>query len=209
MKKMFGALAVLVVLAGCGGQEKDNEEGSMNFADSSIIYDCQGEEVYAEFDNTVSPSIVKLSFMDRDDVSIVLENVETGSGAKYMQGDVVFWTHQGEATLSMNDEGSESLTCTEVSDDMSKDAEVMTDENGNTVTPGCETWFDGCNTCQVGEPGMPMACTRKYCAPEMMQSAKCLDDDIKAECEAAGGVWVDELNECMEDPENMAGSGEK
>jgi len=40
------------------------------------------------------------------------------------------------------------------------------------IPEGCESWFDGCNNCMVGENGM-LACTRMFCAPEMMKPAKC------------------------------------
>lgn len=31
------------------------------------------------------------------------------------------------------------------------------------IPEDCVTWFDGCNTCSVGEPGAPMACTMMAC----------------------------------------------
>jgi len=53
--------------------------------------------------------------------------------------------------------------------------EVIVDANGNTVTAGCQSWFDGCNTCKVGESGTPMACTMMACDATTMQPAKCMD----------------------------------
>ncbi len=49
---------------------------------------------------------------------------------------------------------------------------VVEDEVVNDNVPeGCITWFDGCNNCSVGEPGMPMACTMMACA--QMQEPYC------------------------------------
>lgn len=47
------------------------------------------------------------------------------------------------------------------------------------VPENCELWFDGCNNCMVGENG-DLACTRKFCSPEMMMEPKCtqLKSDI-------------------------------
>ncbi len=41
------------------------------------------------------------------------------------------------------------------------------------IPEGCESWFDGCNNCMVGENGM-LACTRMFCSPEMMKEPKCV-----------------------------------
>jgi hypothetical protein len=94
-----------------------------------------------------------------------------------------------------------------------KDAEVMVDANGNIITPGCQSWFDGCNTCKVGELGAPMACTMMACDATSMQPAKCMDEDslviAKENCAKAGGTWSVEQNSCFEDPSTMAGEGEK
>lgn len=38
----------------------------------------------------------------------------------------------------------------------------------------CTSWFDGCNNCFVND-GELGGCTRKYCAPEVMQEPKCLE----------------------------------
>lgn len=49
---------------------------------------------------------------------------------------------------------------------------------GGGVAPppeGCVVWFDGCNNCQVGAPGAPMACTMKYCPSESMQEPYCAE----------------------------------
>jgi peptidoglycan-N-acetylglucosamine deacetylase len=48
--------------------------------------------------------------------------------------------------------------------------EVNEEEN---ILENCETYFDGCNDCMVGENDM-LACTRKFCSDEMMREPKCL-----------------------------------
>ncbi len=86
----------------------------------------------------------------------------------------------------------------------------------------CEVWFDGCNTCQCGE--VP-ACTQRFCAPDQIQPAECLDfaacgngevelgeecddgnlvgfDGCSADCEielcpGSCAVWFDGCNTCQ------------
>lgn len=78
------------------------------------------------------------------------------------------------------DETQEQITAietkiTELEAKCSSVTGVTVDANGNTVTAGCQSWFDGCNTCKVGEPGAPMACTLKMCDDAAMETAKCMD----------------------------------
>ncbi len=40
------------------------------------------------------------------------------------------------------------------------------------IPENCSSWFDGCNNCMVGQNGA-LACTRKFCEPEMMMEPKC------------------------------------
>jgi len=210
-KKVIGAVAVLVFLVGCGGQQDEdvNYDNMAQPSDSAVTYNCEGEEIKADFNNDVDPKTVDLFFIAKD-TKITLPNVEAGSGAKYSDGDVSFWTHQGEAILSMESTNN-SINCIEEA--TGKNNEKIVDANGNVVTAGCKTWFDGCNTCQVGDAGMPMACTKMMCAPEIMKPAKCMDEESisqeKQDCDSAGGVWSEEHNSCFEDPATMAGEGEK
>ena len=50
------------------------------------------------------------------------------------------------------------------------------DEYGNCITNGCQTWFDGCNSCQIGKNGIYIACSRIFC--EIPQNAECRDNII-------------------------------
>lgn len=176
-KKIVGTVVAIVFLVGCGAEQKDDTDSNeevLSPSENAVTYNCAEEEVKVDFNNDVEPKTAELFFMAKN-TKLILPNIEAASGAKYSDGDVVFWTHQGEATLAM--EGSEqSLNCLEQS---ITNIDEIVDENGNTVTVGCRVWFDGCNTCQVGDPGMPMACTRKFCAPEVMEEARCLDDEQK------------------------------
>lgn len=43
----------------------------------------------------------------------------------------------------------------------------------SAIPENCQTWFDGCNNCMVTD-GEAIACTRKFCPPEMMQESKCV-----------------------------------
>jgi hypothetical protein len=47
------------------------------------------------------------------------------------------------------------------------------ESNITTIPDTCSTWYDGCNTCQVGENG-ELACTKKFCAEK--EEAYCMDD---------------------------------
>lgn len=212
MKKMFGALAVLAFLVGCGCQQNNEEKNGEQNLEGTIVYDCQGEEVQAVFDNSVTPAVAELSFINRDQVIITLSRVESASGAKYTDGDIVFWTQGNEAMLT-TESGEKELSCVIMDPASDEEMGAAFDENGNEITSGCQTWYDGCNTCQVGEPGMPMACTRRFCDASIMEEAKCLDeeenDDQKTACAEAGGVWSEEYNSCFEDPATMADEGEK
>ena len=208
-KVIGGAMAALIFLVGCGGQEDDVEENMVTQpSESAVAYDCEGEDLKADFNNDVEPNTVTI-YVAGQEVSLI--NVEAASGAKYSDGEVTFWTHQSEAVLSMEDTGA-SLNCAELKNPAGSESDVIVDENGNTITQGCENWFDGCNNCQVSPDGM-LACTRMFCDPMAMQPAKCLDevslDTEKQVCAEAGGVWSEEHTSCFEDPATMAGEGEK
>ncbi len=206
-KKIIGAFIAFAFLVGCGGQDNLDEQEGTQPNNATVIYDCEGEMINANFNNETEPSTAQLHFVEKN-VNIPLNNVESGSGARYSDGDITFWTHQGEATLSI--EGTDkSINCVEKT--TSEDNTV--DENGNIVAEGCQTWFDGCNTCKVNEEGMPMACTRMACDKNVMQPARCMDEESinndKQTCTESGGVWSEEQNSCFEDPATMADEGEK
>jgi membrane-bound inhibitor of C-type lysozyme len=174
-KKLIGVVAVLTFFVGCGcqnsGEDSINvQEGEQVGADA-ITYICDGQTIKASFDNEVEPHTATI-YVEEKNVSITLPNVESGSGARYSDGEITFWTHQDEATLSI-EETDKIMNCQKDAT-MGAVAGEFIDENGNKVTDGCKTWFDGCNNCQVGSEGM-MACTRKFCDPATMEKAKCLD----------------------------------
>ncbi len=204
-KMVFGVIAALVFLVGCGEQTKELNESGAQPNDGAVTYDCQGEDIKADFNNDVDPQTVDLFFTAKN-TEITLPNVEAASGAKYSDNDITFWTHQEEANLSIESTG-QSLNCVEVEDAAGDNA--VTDANGNVVTPGCQAWFDGCNTCHVVEGSTELACTKMMCAPETIKPSRCMDEEAiendKKDCSAAGGVWSDEQNSCFEDPSTMAG----
>jgi len=61
-------------------------------------------------------------------------------------------------------EAMEEPKCLEPAEE--SDSEVV-------IPEGCTSWYDGCNTCSVGE-GELSACTMMYCTPEVMKEPKCL-----------------------------------
>lgn len=89
-----------------------------------------------------------------------------------------FCVEQG-GTLSIRDEeGGQVGYCTLKDGTVVDEWEYFRQNNENEIIQseipeGCETWFDGCNNCMVGEGGK-IACTRKMCAPEMMEMSKCI-----------------------------------
>ena len=174
-KKMIVVIIALVFLVGCDTQQKNeaqHDEEMMNPSKNAITYNCDGEIVKVDFNNDLEPKTADLYFVEKN-IKLTLPNTEAASGARYSDEDVEFWTHQGEAKLTTK-ETNKSLNCTEESN---KAVNEIVDENGNTVTPGCKVWFDGCNTCHVGDSDMSMACTKKLCAPEIMKEAHCLDNE--------------------------------
>ena len=78
------------------------------------------------------------------------------------------------------------------------------DEYGNCITNGCQTWFDGCNSCQIGKNGVYIACSRMFC--EKPQTAECRDninsnqlnegDVCYRFCEDNSEVSVNRRNDC-------------
>jgi len=114
--KVLGIVLVTVALSGCGGQQKDdNKQEVVTPSDNAITYDCDGEIVKADFNNDVEPPTATIYIVDKN-VSMTLPSGQTGSGARYTDGTVTFWTHQGEATLSTTQSG-DTLTCKEVSNE--------------------------------------------------------------------------------------------
>ena len=82
-----------------------------------------------------------------------------------------------------------------------------TDSYGNCVDEGCASWFDGCNTCNVGTGGA-LGCTRMFC--EKPKAAKCMDkpqivggpgDDDHDCCgggSACGWGWCEAQGKCTQ-----------
>jgi len=209
-KKMIGVVAVLTFLIGCGCQQSEDtvdDNESQQPSANVVVYDCEGETIKADFNNDVDPRTATIYVTGTE---LILLNVEAGSGAKYSDGDVTFWTHQGEATLSMEDTGA-SLNCVELAGAI-EDSDVIVDENGNVVASECRVWFDGCNNCHVSPDGM-LACTRMFCDPATMQIAKCMDEASinkeKQDCNNSGRIWSEEQDNCFENPATMAGEGKK
>ena len=57
-----------------------------------------------------------------------------------------------------------------VSQNACEEIKPIQDSYGNTIPPNCTSWYDGCNTCMVGEDGV-LACTLMYC--ETPRDAEC------------------------------------
>ena len=78
------------------------------------------------------------------------------------------------------------------------------DAYGNCITNGCQTWFDGCNSCQIGKNGIYIACSRMFC--KIPQNAECRDNIISSElnegdicyrsCEDFSQSFINRRNDC-------------
>ena len=119
MKKylvLSSAAFALVLFAGCGStntdtanqtttnevnqqqsEQKQAESVSNETNKEVVMYDCEGETVKAVFDNSEIPGKVTITVTGTE---MTLPSVETGSGARYSDGKTIFWTHQGEASLT-------------------------------------------------------------------------------------------------------------
>lgn len=172
MTKILFMFCACMLIVGCGSGDVQNitKELSEPGVDA-VVYDCQGKIVKVQFNNDSEPQTAQLFFVNKNHEAIVLPLVPAASGAKYANDDITFWTHQGEAALSLTG-NEESITCTE-SYAPQDAAEQIIDMNGNSVQRGCTVWFDGCNNCSVDAQGA-LACTRKACSPEIMTTARCL-----------------------------------
>ncbi len=101
-----------------GNQQANNSTNSNKSGDtanqqpSDIIkaeYDCGGQKIEVTFDNSVSPQTAAFTYKGKD---YKLPTGITGSGARYTDGSTVFWTHQGDANLSFNNDENNAIQCT-------------------------------------------------------------------------------------------------
>ncbi len=161
----------MLIVSGC--QKNTSENASINDqpSEDAITYNCQDEIVKVDFLNNKEPQIAQLFFTERNNKNISLPIVPAGSGVKYSDGEVSFWTHQGEATLSM-EEPSASIQCV-IEKDVTTQRTI--DTYGNAIPENCKNWFDGCNSCKFGTGDPSLVCTKKFCAPESIEEAHCLD----------------------------------
>ena len=128
-----------------------------------------------------------------------------------------FWTMMG-GTLSQVEtdaEGLEVVIATMVNGErVPVCPSGNTDSYGNCVDEGCASWFDGCNTCNVGTDGA-LGCTRMFCEKENLGEAKCLDatepdivggptGDAKQDACCGGGsacgwTYCETLDKCVQE----------
>jgi membrane-bound inhibitor of C-type lysozyme len=95
-------------LDGIETESSDYLEDSNQYSDTSTIYNCNGDLIVVKFDNTdINTASLFVKEKNRD---VILESVKTGSGTKYSDGDITFWTHQNEAIFSIKSTGS-SINC--------------------------------------------------------------------------------------------------
>ncbi len=107
MKLPLFALAIAALAAGCGG-------GAVRAADSdgfrsderpigrTLVYDCNG----FEFVTRLGPGEMAVWLPDR---YVVLSQARSGSGTRYVEGDVEFWSKGDEAMISFD--GQQYMNC--------------------------------------------------------------------------------------------------
>lgn len=132
MRKILGILAVCTFLVGCGGQDGSTslqeKNGGETIEGVALMYDCQGEKIQAVFNNDETPPIVQLTFIDHNNVNIILSSVEAASGVQYSNDNVIFWMQQDEAMLSMSDT-EQSLNCMIIDNEINTTDESVIDPN--------------------------------------------------------------------------------
>ncbi len=110
-KEVIGAVVVTAFLCGCGANTvQNNDEVTQTTSDmNTVMYDCGDQEMKATFSDDGEK--VELFFTGKKHEPIVLDSVVSASGAKFSDGTVIFWEHQGEAYLQLDGEESDSTTC--------------------------------------------------------------------------------------------------
>ena len=123
-----------------------------------------------------------------------------------------YWTNMGGVLSQVETDanGLEHVIATLVNGErvpVSDCPSGITDGNNNCVDEGCASWFDGCNTCNVGTGGA-LGCTRMFC--EKPKAAKCMDklqivggpgDDDHDCCgggSACGWGWCESQGKCTQ-----------
>ncbi|PID52143.1 MAG: hypothetical protein CR972_03310 [Candidatus Moraniibacteriota bacterium] len=111
-KEIISVFAMIAFLCGCSANTAQNDDdASQTMSDANtVLYYCGDQELKAEFD--AEGETVELFFTGKKHEPIVLNSVVSASGAKYSDGTIIFWEHQGEAYLQLDGEESKSATCT-------------------------------------------------------------------------------------------------
>ena len=97
MNKFLVALLSLSLSACAGSSAQDTrsvQEAETLPVVKTLVYECLG----AEFIARTGPGEIALWLEDR---YVILSQVRSGSGAKYQEGDIVFWSKGDEATLTV------------------------------------------------------------------------------------------------------------
>jgi membrane-bound inhibitor of C-type lysozyme/uncharacterized membrane protein len=100
MRRILRPLLLCSLLAGCGGGDvRDHEpvvsQGNLKNqppSSETLVYDCNGYEFVAR----MGPGEMAVWLPDE---YLVLSQVRSGSGSKYQEGDIVFWSKGEEAIL--------------------------------------------------------------------------------------------------------------
>lgn len=102
MKWKLGPLLLTVSLTAFGGGEAPESAANetvrpdQRSLSRTMVYDCNG----FDFVTRLGPGEMALWLPQR---YLVLSQVRSGSGAKYQEGDVIFWSKGNEAMLQLGD----------------------------------------------------------------------------------------------------------
>lgn len=104
MVRLFGAVAVIGLMAACSGQptmptpaEAEAVNDAVEAADAgsqiNVTWDCDGQMIPVTFMDDAA--LIDLP----DGTSVTLPIALSGSGARYSDGSVTYWEHQGTAMI--------------------------------------------------------------------------------------------------------------
>jgi putative lipoprotein len=105
LRLLVNLVAIVALAAGCGGERgaQDEAEAPATAGPRVYAYDCE------------NGSYVVASFEESDEVwlflpeyTVRLPHVPSGSGARYTDGTITFWTRGDEAVLELGDGGTVS-----------------------------------------------------------------------------------------------------
>jgi putative hemolysin len=195
IKKIIFTSIILVVVAlfisGCSSPQNDTSQPSNNESsenNSSLLN--KAKEVCEKNDGYWIDSANECEGISQQ---MCEENGgefnECGSACRN-DPDAEMCTMQCVTFCDFSELASNTTQLSQNENDESINNSIIVDSYGNEVPNSCQTWFDGCNTCQVSEDGM--ACTRMMCSEDSIEPAECRN--FKNTSESSSNTNEDSMN---------------